>query len=52
MNKSNENLMIEDFISELESKEKNIHFSRLLIICENVFGKYRTSGSHHIFKTP
>ena len=43
---------IERSIKELETGEKNLRFSRLLAICENVFGEYRTSGSHHIFKTP
>lgn len=52
MNKSDENLIVENFISELEAKGKSIRFSRLLKICESVFGEYRTSGSHHIFKTP
>ncbi|MCY7345384.1 MAG: hypothetical protein LH614_04115 [Pyrinomonadaceae bacterium] len=47
-----EDLLIEKLITELQSSEKSIRFSRLLTICENVFGEYRTSGSHHIFKTP
>ena len=38
-------------IGELE-KEKHIRFSQLLKICEQFFGNYRVSGSHHIFKTP
>lgn len=46
------NSLIEKLTKELESSEKNVCFSRLLTICENVFGEYRTSGSHHIFKTP
>ena len=46
------NSLIEKLTKELESSEKNVRFSRLLTICENVFGEYRTSGSHHIFKTP
>lgn len=33
-------------------KEKQIRFSQLLKICEQFFGNYRVSGSHHIFKTP
>jgi len=44
--------LIEKLTKELESSENNVRFSRLLMICENVFGEYRTSGSHHIFKTP
>jgi len=46
------NSLIEKLFKELKSSEKNVRFSRLLTICENVFGEYRTSGSHHIFKTP
>lgn len=34
------------------SNEKQVRFSRLLNICEKLFGNYRVSGSHHIFKTP
>ncbi len=44
--------LIEKLTKELVSSENNVRFSRLLTICENVFGEYRTSGSHHIFKTP
>ncbi len=38
-------------ISKLD-EEKQIRFSELLKICEQFFGNYRVSGSHHIFKTP
>lgn len=38
-------------ITELE-EAKQIRFSQLLKICEDFFGNYRVSGSHHIFKTP
>jgi len=38
-------------IEKLE-KEKQVRFSKLLKICEEFFGNYRMSGSHHIFKTP
>lgn len=31
---------------------KQIRFLQLLKICEQIFGNYRVSGSHHIFKTP
>lgn len=31
---------------------KQFRFSELLKICEQFFGNYRVSGSHHIFKTP
>ena len=27
-------------------------FSRLLTICETIFGAPRIAGSHHVFKTP
>lgn len=43
---------IGNLLSELAEKEKNIRFSRLLKICEDVFGGSRISGGHHIFKTP
>jgi hypothetical protein len=43
---------IGNLLSELAGKEKNIRFSRLLKICEDVFGGSRISGGHHIFKTP
>lgn len=33
-------------------EEKLIRFAELLKICEDFFGNYRVSGSHHIFKTP
>ncbi len=38
-------------IENLE-KEKQVRFSKLLKICEQFFGNYCVSGSHHIFKTP
>jgi hypothetical protein len=38
-------------IEKLDSG-KQIRFSELLKICEQFFGNYRVSGSHHIFKTP
>lgn len=43
---------IGNLLRELAGKEKNIRFSRLLKICEDVFGGSRISGGHHIFKTP
>jgi hypothetical protein len=43
---------IDAAMRELEAKEKNIRFSRLLSICTSVFGSPRISGSHHIFKMP
>ncbi len=47
-----EDALVEKTIKELETGEKNVRFTRLLTICENVFGKGRASGGHHIFKTP
>lgn len=38
-------------IAELD-KSKQFSFLQLLKICEQFFGNYRVSGSHHIFKTP
>lgn len=43
---------INDFIAELIGDERKVRFTRLLKICEQFFGNYRVSGSHHIFKTP
>ena len=37
-------------IDNLE-KAKQVRFLELLKICEQFFGNYRVSGSHHIFKT-
>lgn len=39
-------------IEELEKSENRVRFTKLLKICEDFFGNYRISGSHHIFKTP
>ncbi|HEY0048946.1 MAG TPA: hypothetical protein VGB68_06660 [Pyrinomonadaceae bacterium] len=44
--------LLERVIKEIADNEKQIRFSRILSICEDVFGEYRVSGSHHIFKTP
>ena len=43
--------MLPQAILNLEIK-KQVRFSDLLKICEQFFGNYRVSGSHHIFKTP
>ncbi len=43
--------LIEKTIEKI-NKVKEIRFSQLLKICEDFFGNYRISGSHHIFKTP
>jgi hypothetical protein len=48
--KTDKDSLIENLIKELERNDKNIRFSRLLTICEDVFGEYRTSGSHHTFQ--
>lgn len=44
--------LIDDYIRDLEDSGKNTQFTRLLGICEDIFGDYRVKGSHHIFKTP
>ncbi|CAN5291007.1 hypothetical protein BH10ACI1_BH10ACI1_00940 [soil metagenome] len=46
---SNKNIL--EAIAELD-EAKQIRFSQLLKICEQFFGNFRISGSHHIFKTP
>jgi hypothetical protein len=43
---------IDEVIAKLVGKERKVSFSQLLKICEQFFGNYRVSGSHHIFKTP
>ena len=40
------------YVIELEENPKGIRFSRLVQICTDVFGHYRTKGSHHIWKMP
>ncbi len=44
--------IISNRIAELLGSEGKVRFSHLLKICEQFFGNYRISGSHHIFKTP
>ncbi len=39
-------------IVELERGKGSTRFSRLIRICEELFGPARISGSHHIFKMP
>ncbi len=51
MNKHGNDLILEKLIKELEENENNVRFSQLLAMCENIFGEYRVTGSHHIFKT-
>jgi len=46
------NKPLETGIKDLEDSNKQFRFSQLLKICEQFFGNYRVSGSHHIFKTP
>lgn len=43
---------LDELISELDGSETNIRFARIVLICETAFGEGRSSGSHHIFKTP
>lgn len=43
---------IDALLEELKAKRKKYRFTKLLNICELYFGKYHTSGSHHVFKTP
>jgi hypothetical protein len=43
---------IAEAIEQLGGSENQTRFSKLLKICENLFGNYRINGSHHIFKTP
>jgi hypothetical protein len=43
--------LVEEAIEEIASS-KVPRFIRLVKICEELFGKYRVNGSHHIFKTP
>jgi hypothetical protein len=44
-------MTIDEAIKELESNPRDVRFSRLLHLCVEFFGAYRTAGSHHIFKT-
>jgi hypothetical protein len=43
---------LNDVVAELHGNEGKLRFTHLLKICEQFFGNYRISGSHHIFKTP
>ena len=45
------NKSLEKVIDNLNAP-KQFRFSQLLKTCEQFFGNYRVSGSHHIFKTP
>ncbi len=42
----------EELAEILEEIEPNIRFTRLLTLCEKVFGKPRIKGSHHFFSVP
>lgn len=37
---------------ELLANPKNVSFTELVALCEEHFGEFRISGSHHVFKTP
>ncbi|MBM3699363.1 MAG: toxin HicA [Actinobacteria bacterium] len=39
-------------VKDVLPNPKNVKFDDLLKICIRYFGKPRTKGSHHIFKTP
>ena len=39
-------------IAKLEREKTSTRFSFLVSVCEEFFGRPRTKGSHHIFKTP
>ncbi len=52
MKKSKDDSSFDNRITELEERGNNTKFSRLLSICEEMFGAYRVNGSHHIFKMP
>lgn len=43
---------LDKLVADLIGNEGKVRFTQLLKICEQVFGNYRISGSHHIFKTP
>jgi hypothetical protein len=41
-----------DLAKQLEKDPKGVSFVDLSNICKTYFGKPRTTGSHHIYKTP
>jgi hypothetical protein len=43
---------LKNFVKQLEKNPNNVSFNDLCNICESYFGKPRTTGSHHIYKTP
>ena len=45
-------MTIDDAVGELEGRETNTRFQRLVVICKAFFGAPRIEGSHYIFKTP
>ena len=45
-------MTILEAIAKLTAQKTNTRFSQLVSICEEFFGRPRTKGSHHIFKTP
>jgi len=45
-------MTVDDAVRELEGRETNTRFQRLVTICTTFFGSPRVEGSHYIFKTP
>jgi hypothetical protein len=43
---------IKNYIKQLGKNPNNVGFVELCNICESFFGKPRTTGSHHVYKTP
>ena len=44
---------LEDIISEMRGKPKNVRFADLCSVCEHYFGQPRQKGtSHRVYKTP
>ena len=43
---------IEYIVKEMRENAKDIAFDDLCKVCDLYFGKYRTKGSHRMYKTP
>jgi len=43
---------IEYIVKEMRRNAKDIVFDDLCKVCDFYFGKYRTKGSHRMYKTP
>ena len=43
---------VETLIATMRANPRGVRFAELVKVCEAVFGAYRVSGSHHVFKTP